>query len=151
MKKCSIFVLVLALSGCTSVTIPNYIQDKSPYKKIYYASFDRVYASSVKVLEELGWKIEKESDPALFERGRVAGDKTQEQKLLFTEIRQFSFFLGSKYTRLNLYLKVNPDKAVEVEIRYLKVTSVLFKNIYNYKSDRFVDRIFKRIAEELNV
>lgn len=151
MKKFLVIILVLTISGCASVTIPNYIQDKSPYKQTYYAPFNIVQESAIKALEDFGWAIEKESDPALFERRRDIGNSNQEQTLLFTKIRQFSFFIGSRYTRLNLYLRVTADKATEVEIRYLKVTSVLFKNFYRYRSDHYVDRIFKRIEEGLNL
>lgn len=151
MKKFFAIILLLTISGCASVIIPNYIHDKFPYKQTYYASFNKVYESAVKALEDFGWAVEKESDPALFERERDIGDNNQEQTLLFTEIHQFSFFIGSRYTRLNLYLRVTADKATEVEIRYLKVTSVLFKNFYNYRSDHSADRIFRRIEEGLNL
>jgi hypothetical protein len=144
-------ILLFTISGCASVNIPNYIHDKFPYKQTYYAPFSTVHENAVKTLEDLGWKIEKESDPALFERGRDIGNNGREQTLVFTEIRQFSFFIGSGYTRLNMYLRGTADQATEVEIRYLRVTSMMFKNFYNYKNDHAVDRIFKRMEEGLHL
>jgi len=94
MKKLLSIILLLSIGGCMSINIPNYIQDKSPYKQTYYASFNKVHESSIKALEDFGWTIEKESDPALFEHERGIGKNGQEQKLLFTKMRQFSFFMG---------------------------------------------------------
>ena len=150
MKKILGALLLLAFCGCTSINVPNYIQDKYPYKKMFYAPFDRVYPATVKALEDSGWTVEEETDPALFELGREVDANGVKQTLVFTKIRQFSFFLGSQYTRLNAYLRVTPDKAVEVEIRYLRITSTMFKAFNKFRNDRAVDRIFKRIEQSLN-
>ena len=151
MRKFLAMILLFTISGCASINIPNYIQDKFPYKQTYYAPFSTVHENAVKTLEDLGWTIEKESDPALFERARDIDNNGREQTLVFTEIRQFSFFIGSRYTRLNLYLRGTADQATEVEIRYLGVTSMVFKNFYSYKNDSAVDRIFKRMEEGLHL
>ena len=150
MKKILSILLLLSLAGCASITIPNYIHDKHPQLKTFYAPFDQVHAATLKALGDLGWKIEKEADPALYERGRQFQDISRQQILIFTDINQFSFFAGSRYARLNVFLHVTADKATEVEVRYLKVTSVMFKTLYNYKNDRLVERIFNRIKENLN-
>ena len=148
MRKFMFFILLLSVGGCASVSIPNYIQDKSPYKEVYYAPFDVVHEAAVKAVEDLGWSISEEADPALFERGRDLNNGSQ--ILLFTQVRQSSFFLGSGYARLNIYLRTTPDKGTEVEIRYLRVTSVIFKNLYNYKGESIAGHIFTRIEQQLN-
>jgi len=146
----SIF-LVFTLSGCASINIPNYIQDKHPKQKTFYATYDQVYNATTKALNDLGWSIETESDPALFERERESQDSSRQQTLIFTDIHQFSFFVGSKYTRLNIFLLITADKATEVEIRFIKVTSIPFKTFTKFKNDRLMDRLFKRIEKNLNL
>ncbi len=149
MKKVLSVLLLLTFSGCASVSIPNYIHDKHPKLQTFYVSFDLVHAATLKALDDLGWTVENESDPALFERGRESKDSNRQQTLIFTNIRQFLFFVGSKYDRLNVLLHVTAEKATEVEIRYLKVTSLPFKTFNNYKNDRLVKRLFKCIEENL--
>lgn len=143
--------LVLTLSGCASINIPNYIQDKHPKQQTFYAAYDQVHGATTKALNDLGWAIEAESDPALFERERESQDSSRQQTLIFTNIHQFPFFVGSRYARLNVFLQITADKATEVEIRYIKVTSLLFKTFNNYKNDRLMDHLFKRIEKNLNL
>ena len=150
MKKFLSILLILFLAGCASITIPNYIHDKHPISKTFYAPYDQVHTVTLKALSDLGWNVEKEADPALYERGRQFQDTSRQQTLIFTDINQLSFFAGSKYARLNVFLRVTADKATEVEVRYLKVTSVMFKTLYNYKNDRLVERFFNLIEEELD-
>jgi len=142
-------LLILTLGGCASINIPNYIHDKHPYQQTYYASFDKVHNATIEALKDLGWAIEKETDPALFERTRETKNESRQQILIFTEIRQLLFFVGSRYARVNVYLQITADKATEVEIRYVTVTSMLFKSFYDYKNKKAVNRIFKRIEENL--
>lgn len=150
MKKILLVLLLLSFAGCASITIPNYIQDKNPYEKIFYAQFDQVRTAITKTFEASGWTIEKESEPALFERERdlEGGD---EQTLIFTDVRQISFFVGSRYIRVNAYVHGIANNETEVEIRYLTVTSIMFKEFYGYKNDRAVEHIFSKIEKNLNL
>jgi hypothetical protein len=148
MKRYVGIISVLFLTGCANIAIPNYIQDKYPYKRTLYADFNEVHQTATDVLKKAGWTIEGESEPAVFERER-APESSNQQTLLFTEVRQFSFFIGSGYTRLNVYIRQVAAKETEVEIRYLKVTSIIFKNFYRYRNDQTVDRVFQRIEEQL--
>ena len=151
MRRIVSLLLIFTLTGCASITIPNYIHDRHPNLKTFYAPYDQVHAATLKALGDLGWRIEQETDPALYERGRQSQDMSRQQTLIFTDINQLSFFAGSRYARLNVFLHVTADKATEVEVRYLKVTSVMFKTFYNYKNDRLAERIFKRIEKELDL
>ena len=136
--------------GCANIMIPSYIQDRNPYQRTLYASFDTIYKVAVEAFDAAGWAIEKEVEPQLFERGRAleADDK---QTLILMEIRQSYFFIGSKYARINIYLRETATNETEVEIRYVKVTSMMFKSFYGYKSDRMVDRIFQDIEARLDL
>lgn len=145
LKKSSLIILILALVGCASVVIPNYIQDVNPYKKKFYGKFDEVLGATTKTLEDFGWIISNTADPAVFERNRKLEDSADQQTLILTEMRQTAFFVGSRYGRINVYLRTSSDNAVEIELRYVTVTSFPFKNFKNYKNDGVADRIFKHI------
>ena len=127
MKKLLGVFFLITLIGCTSIRIPNYIYDKYPYKRTLYVDFDKARAATLETLSEFGWTIEKESEPGLYEYERTPGDGGK-QTLLFTQIRDTSFFVGSRHARLNAYLHAAGTNETELEIRYLTVTSVLFKN-----------------------
>ena len=91
MNKFLIIVLLAVLSGCASVNVPSYIQDKYPYKRTFYAPFDKIHELTVRALENSGWTVHKESDPALFEQGREIGVDGLKQTLVFTKISAPSF------------------------------------------------------------
>jgi len=150
MKKILCVFLLLVLAGCASVSIPHYIQDKYPYKRTFYAQFNEVREIVMRAFERSGWAIEKESEPALFEResGLRSGGK---ETLFFSKIRQTSLFVGTRFSRVNAYVRASSDNETEVEIRYVTVTSAAFKNFNDYKNDRAVERIFKYIEERLNL
>ena len=150
MKKILSSFLLLTLVGCASIHIPNYIQDKNPYKRTFYAQYNEVRETTVQALKKFGWTIEKETEPSLFERQRGSGGD-ERQILLFTKIRETSLFVGSRYARINVYLRAAANNETEVEIRYLTVTSAMFKSFNSYKNDRAVERIFKHIEEGLNL
>lgn len=142
--------VVFGLIGCTNVSIPSYVQDKNPYKQTYYAEFDDVLQATETVLEELGWVIENKTDPSIYERDKTVNVPTALQKLLVTEVRQTSMFLGSRFARINVYIRTKSEHATEVEIRYVTVNSIPFKSFTSYNKDHTVKHIFKEIAEELS-
>ena len=148
MRRFFLITMVLMLSGCASVSIPNYIYDEHPYKRTVYAPFDKARDATAQTFEEFGWMVEKESNPSLFEREKV-GEEGKRQTLILTEVRQSYFFLGSRYSRVNAYLREIADKETEIEIRYLRVTSILFKSFYHYTNDKMVERIFNHIEQKL--
>ena len=150
LKTWLLVLLSLSVFGCASITVPSYIRDKNPYEKIFYAPFDTVRETVAKTFEESGWTIEKELEPALFERERGL-ESGKKQTLIFTGIRQISFFLGSRFGRVNAYIHEVADNETEVEIRYLTVTSIMFKEFYGYKNDRAVKNIFVKIEENLKL
>jgi len=141
-------ILGMVVSGCTTISIPSYVGTKNPYKKKFYANFDEAVASVTKSLEELGWKVEAQVDPSVYESDKTL-DPDQKHTLIFSDTRQTRFFVGSRYARLNIYMSSAQD-STEIEIRYMTVTSIPFKTFYNYKNDKTVERIFKHLQEKLS-
>lgn len=138
--------LLFCLVGCSSVNIPNYIPDKHPYKKTFYGEYSEVLKAAEQTLKEYGWEITGRADPNVFER-TASGDKIGEQTLLFTRIRETSLVVGSRYARLNAYIRSGDDHSCEVEIRYVTVSSTTVKNFYNYRKDNLIEKMFNRIEE----
>ncbi|MBF0385659.1 MAG: hypothetical protein HQL27_07275 [Candidatus Omnitrophica bacterium] len=149
LKKLPSFLLLLAVSGCTTITIPKYIKDEAPYSRKFMADFATVQKASVSTLEEMGFKIEDTADPMLYERGQQYAGSPGRQILIFTEIKQIPFFLGTKYTRVNVYLRDIDQATTEVEFRYMTINQLPLKHFYGYKKKGFADKFFKLVAKKL--
>lgn len=145
MRKFFWILCLTILYGCTTAKIPQYLADKNPYKKQFYASFEETLKAAQTTLQELGWRIAAEGDPAVYEEGSPRESK---QIILFTEVRQTAMFLGSRYARMNVILRAKSE-GTEIEIRYLTVNSLPFKNFESFKNERTVHRIFERIDQLL--
>ncbi len=148
MKRVIVLFFMLFFVGCVSATIPHYLQDKSPYKKKFYASYDDTLKAVQTTLPDLGWKITSLSDPVVYEQNSAGNEAVPKQILMFTDVRQTAFFLGTRYAKMNIYVRSLSD-GTEVEIRYITVTSTPFKTLKNYKNDNAVQRIFDRIEKAL--
>ena len=144
MKKLFILAIIF-LVGCTSVSIPNYIPDSHPYKKTFYGDFGKVLTATEETIKAYGWNITGRADPSVFERNNGDDSHLTKQVLLFTKIRETSLVVGSRYARLNAYVRSAGDNTCEVEFRYVTVSSTSVKNFYNYRKDHMIDRMFKRI------
>ena len=149
MKKFVLILMMFALSGCASVNIPNYIRDENPYKKKYYSEFETALKVTVNTLNDFGWEVGEITKPSVFERTKESEDENR-QVLLFTKIRKTSMFLGSRFAKMNIYVRSGSDNITEVEIRCITVNSVVFNKFTSYKKDRAVERIFEHIQERLD-
>jgi len=147
MKRKFLCLLLLTLVGCTTTSIPSYLQDKNPYKKRFYATFPEARAAVENVLSELGWKIAEGVDPLVYEQSDV-NDLSDQQILLVTDVRQTPLFVGSRYARLNIFLRSQKNIS-EVEIRYYTVTNVGIKNFKSYGDKGAMRRIMERIEAKL--
>ena len=147
MKK-YLLVLLFICWGCSSANIPAYLQSKNPYEQRFFAGHDKTLAAIIQTVEDLGWVIEEKTDPIVYEQ-REFNDLHENDVLIITATRQTPLFLGTRYARLNVYLRSKKNIS-EVEIRYLTVTSVVFKNFKDYRNDSEVRRIFDYIDEVLN-
>ena len=149
MKKAIVLFFLLFCVGCVSATIPHYLQDKSPYKKKFYASYDDTLKAVQTTLKDLGWKISSVSDPVVYEQNSASNNEAiPKQILMFTDVRQTAFLLGTHYSKMNIFVR-SLTEGTEVEIRYITVTSTPFKTLENYKNDNAVQRIFDHIEKVL--
>lgn len=149
MKKIFLILIMIFLTGCASVNIPKYIVDENPYKKKFYSEFETTLKVTVSTLKDFGWEVEEITKPSVFERAKDLGVENQ-QVLLFTNIRETSMFLGSRFARLNVYVRSGTDNISEVEIRCITVNSVVYNKFTSYKKDSAVERIFDKIQEHLD-
>jgi len=148
MKIISFFLAIVMCAGCVTVNIPKYIQEESPYKKKFYATFEKTMLATTKTLEELGWQVTGTADPASYDREKDLKDANIKQALIFVEVRQTPLFVSSKYTNLNILLQ-SDDQATDMEIRYLAVTPAILKDLKSRKNDKAVGKILDRIEELL--
>ena len=141
-------LLVLLFFGCTTTTIPVYLPSKKPYVKRFYVNYDAALSAIEQTLKDLGWQVEKKLDPAVYEQLR-ASDLDEKQILVITKIRQISFVIGTRYARMNIYLR-SKKSISEIEIRYLTLSSLTLKSLKDYSNDSEVKRIWGKLEEILN-
>ncbi len=142
-------VMLVALTGCTTVQISNYIKAENPYIRRVYGNFDQVTVAVRKVLIQEKFKIEKETAPDVYERDQRFEAKDAKGLLIFTDVKQYSRIAYSQYVHLNVYLHALAD-STEVEIRFGKVNSVLFSKLKGYRNDRYVQQLLDRIEAQVN-
>jgi len=102
------------------------------------------------VLEVLGWSIAEKMDPFVYERSETIDNPYSKQIVLITRVRQRSLVVGTRYRRLNVYVRSEDDKTTDVEIRYLAVTALPYSTIRDYKNDSGVKKILDLIEEKLS-
>lgn len=149
MRKLGLIICLMIISGCASVQIPNYIQDKHPYKKVFYGSYDEVLEATTSAIEKLDWEISGKSDPSIYEQSKQLSDPDARQILIFTGIKQTPMILGTRYSRINAYVRTVKENEIEVEVRYLIVNSIPFTSFSGYRKDAFVKRLFNQIEKSL--
>ena len=148
-KNISYLMMMVLLSGCTTVSIPNYIQDKNPYKRVYYADFEDVLKTTTKALENYGWVVTNKYDPTVFEQTKELSSPQAKQLMLTTDVRQTPLVVGTRYARINAYVRTVDEKSTEVEMRYVTVNSLPFKSFNSYRNDRAIKHLLDSIGEIL--
>ncbi len=138
---------MLLLTGCATTDIPSYLQPKKPYLKRYYANYEKSLSSVKTILAELGWTLEESTDPGVYEHTRF-NDLDENQLLLVTAVRPTPMLVGTRYARMNIYLRSKKD-VTEVEVRYLTTTSTALNNFSTYNNDSAVKRFFERLTDVL--
>jgi hypothetical protein len=145
MKKLLLVFAAVILVGCTTAQIPQYLQDKKPYIQRFYADYEDTLEVTHEALKQLGWKVEQTADPHVFEQQGATNDLNEKQILIFTEVRQTPLFVGTRYAKMNIFIR-SKGKLSEVEIRYLTVNSLPLKNFQSYQNKSAADRVFDCIA-----
>ena len=150
MRRYVNFLVLLCLAGCASVNVPGYIQAENPYKRVMYGDFQSVLQAVKGVLIENGWQIAKETHPALYERNATYGPEDKDHALIFTDIKQMSRLVYSKYIHLNVYINRTAE-GIEVDVRYGSVADFYIKKVRRYRNDALVKKILDRIEQKLSV
>jgi len=129
-------------AGCTSIQIPGYLQDKNSFTKQFYAGFDRTSQAVRLALSDLGWEIEDEVSPEVYEVSPQQG--IQDELLMITKVRQTSFFVGTRYARFNVYVRSNGELS-EVELRYMTTGTFIFWKSRSYGNENISNKFFERV------
>lgn len=148
MRKITLFLVMLTCLGCMTINIPKYIKDESPYKRKFFASFEKTMLATTTALEELGWQVTGTANPASYDRDKEVKDEHIKQALIFVEVRQTPLFVSSRYANLNILMR-SDDQSTDMEIRYWAITPALFKNFESRKNDKAIAKIFDRIEDLL--
>jgi hypothetical protein len=142
-KLCVLFLCVL-VGGCMTVRIPEYIKADHPYSRKIYGDYGKIMAAVRNVIVHSGWKVQSEGDPTVYERAQE-GSAAQDV-LIFTNVKQHSMLLYSSYTHLNVYVHAIAEGA-QVEVRFQKVTPLLFKQFYRTRNDKLAERLLRDIEQ----
>ncbi len=149
MKKALGLIVVIMLCGCSTVNIPKYIPDTRPHKQTMYASFDQTLQATKSALQGGGWEIVDTTDPNVYEHSTILTEDGQEI-LIFTGVKAIPMFLGTRYARVNIYLRtLAQPNSTEVEVRYLTVNSIGFKTFNNFKHPLAAKNILNDIEKNL--
>ena len=149
MRRLLLLILLVTFGGCTSIVLPSYVSDKNPYKKRFYGDYVAVVEAAKKALDKFGWSVTEEPDPGIYEHRWEMNDPNVHHILLFTKYKESYYGLGTKNVVLNAYIRAGVNEATEVELRYLKVSTVSYKSFYDYKNDKLIEQIFKEIEKNL--
>ena len=151
MKKIILLLVTFSFLGCSTIKLPNYVKDKNPYKKTFYSDFEKTLPAVKAALQQTGWKLVSEAHPSIYEiGGQVSESLGSSETILFTDTRVFGFFLGTSFYKINVYLRSVDKNSTDIEIRYIKVTSILFKNFESYKKDSLAKKLFNKIEMKIN-
>ncbi|MDP2653897.1 MAG: hypothetical protein Q8Q08_07695 [Candidatus Omnitrophota bacterium] len=152
MRKSNVILLslfaLITLSGCATIQLPSYIPDKKPVTRRFYVDYDRAYSVTRKALEELGWKVEATTDPAIYE-GMKTPEPGSRQILIMTELKQMPMLVMTRYSRLNVYVRSKKSET-DIEVRFQAVTAFPVKNLKSYKHAKTVDDVYAKISDLLN-
>jgi len=149
MKKVLFLILVLSIAGCMTINMPGYISDKHPYKRRIASDYDSTLEATKLALKDLGWEIEKEVDPSLYERAWQIDDPAIKHTLILTKYSTSNYFVSSQNIVLNAYVRSNLDATTDVELRYLNVSTISYKNFFKFRNDDLIEKIYTKIEENL--
>ncbi len=144
MRRWTVLLLMFVgfFAGCTTIQVPGYLQNKRASTKQFYADFARTSQAVRLAFSDLGWEIEEEASPEVYEISSQRGVK--EELLMITKIRQTSFFVGTRYARINVYVRSNGEVS-EVEMRYMVTSTFLIWKPSTYGNENLAKRFFELV------
>ena len=145
MPRIVLILILMSLTGCASVRIPDYIKADHPYVRKISGDYDSIITSTKNVLYREGWLVIREANPSDYERRD--GEDQSKDVLLFTEPKRYSKVAYSTYTHLNVFVHANADGA-EVDIRYEAVTPGPIRQA-DLRNDRLANRILDKIEQNV--
>lgn len=149
-KYISLFLLIISIAGCsTSVKVPEYIQGVKPYTKTYFSGYADTLAAAKDVLVEEGWTVAALRDPLIYERNPSIDDPFMDKIMIVTDVKESGFFVGTRYSRLNVYLHAVEKAKTSVEIRFLTETALPYSSIRSFDHEFSAQKILTKIEEKL--
>ncbi|MBF0478782.1 MAG: hypothetical protein HQL26_04810 [Candidatus Omnitrophica bacterium] len=149
LKKLLTIGCAILLTGCSTASVPKYLQSKNPYVKRFYGNYDQTLDAVRSAMKETGWAIEKEVPPTIYEYSTSSEFGDKRQLLILSNVRATPYFVGTRYSRINVYIREGSADQTEVELRYLKVNSFPFKGFYRYGRKEFSQTFFDSIEKTL--
>lgn len=146
---CVAGLLAVLLTGCSTVVVPKYIRDEHPYEKVLYSDYEGALAAVREVLTARGWEIAETADPAVYEYHKALASAGRRQVLLFTNVRTGAYIFGTRYHRVNVYLREITTQTTSLEVRYMTVSSIPFRTFYNYRKDKAAGKLISVIEQGL--
>lgn len=137
-------------SGCTTITVGDYIKSDHPYAKKIYGDYDKILAVVREVVARNGYKVTAESYPSVYERPVDLHTESPKDVLFFTRTKELSFVLFSTFSHLNIYVRSVAEGA-EVEVRFEKVTSTWVNQIQQTRNDKLGKGILSQIEHAMLV
>lgn len=147
MKKILFLFLLGSIIGCSTVQIPSYVKDEKSFEERFYANHDRVKSAVSQALTDMGWVVDRELDPNIFEMNPGYEDY-EEGVLLITKVRRTWMLVTSRYIRMNVYIFSNNDVS-QVEMRYLAINDMFFFKPRSYGSENMAERLFSLVKKYL--
>ncbi len=133
-------ILAVTAASCAPTVVSGYIPDRRGATRRVYANFETTREAVRSALGELGWEIEEEASPDLFEFRPRAGAGC----LIVTRDRRSSWWAGERRERMNIYID-SVDDVSEVEVRIRRYRrGIVFRSL-GYGDPRTVEQVFSLI------
>ena len=142
----SVLCLAVIVSGCTVVQVPMYLPDDKVFTQRVYVDFETALNAVRMAVADFQWDVSSEVPPEMYEVDSES--QTEKEILLITDIKNTHLFVGSRYARMNIYIR-STGAVSEIEFRYMVVNSMVVWKPRTYGSQNLADRFFARVESHL--
>lgn len=146
-KFVNLLILLLTLTGCAGVQIPNYIPADHPYVRKISGNYNDILDAIKVVLFKDGYNIQSRLNPSVYERRSDGGDQSKDV-LLFTDIKAHSRLVYSTYTHMNIFIHPIAEGA-EVDVRISATTPLGIKQLQATRHDKLAKKFLNQVEQEL--